>query len=335
MDRRRFVAAIGGALAAPLARAQQPVRPRRVGLLELRSDPTPGLPGPQRTGSQELRKYGWIEGENVVWDRAFADNRVERLAGLAADLVRRGADVLITNGSEATLAAARATRAVPIIFVGVVWPEEQGLIESFARPGRNVTGLAYYTGVEVTNKRHEFLREIAPQTRRLSWIWPPIYAETVSGGTFDMQSKMRDAVEKLGFEIRFHEVRLPEDIQKALDEASVWRAQALSISGSFNVGLYAQRIADFALSRRLPVATPSQSLVEAGCLLSYGPSNFDPELFKRFWVQVDRVLRGVKPADIPVERPSRYELAINLKTAQALGLKVPPSLLARADRVIE
>jgi putative ABC transport system substrate-binding protein len=338
MDRRRFVAVIGSAFAAPrtLAQTTKSSSPRRVGFLLPTADPGPKVPGPQRGGSMALRKLGWIEGENLIIERAFADRKYDRLPGLAEGLVRKGVEVIATDGSEATLAAARATMTVPIVFGQVVWPVEQGLINSFARPGRNLTGIAYYTGVEVTNKRLEFLRQVAPAARRLSWLWPGDFAETVSGGRVDMAAVMGAAAKELGFETRFHDIRKPEDVEPALNEAAAWRAQALQVSGGLTSATERQRIADFALHHRLPCAAPSESLVEAGALLSYAPSPSEgPHLLARYFSLVDRILRGAKPADIPVERPSKYDLVINLKTAKALGLNIPQPMLLRAERVIE
>ncbi len=283
-----------------------------------------------------MRKRGWIEGENVVWERAFADLQVERLAGLAAELVRKGVEVIITNGPETTIAAARATKTVPIVFLNVIWPVEQGLIDSFARPGRNVTGIAFYTGVEVTNKRLEFLREIAPAARRLSWLWPVDYAETLSGGRLDIAAMMGSAAKGLGFETRFHDIRKPADVESALAEIAGWRAQVLMVGGGHHLISERRRVAEFALRQGLPSATPSLSSVEAGVLLYYGPSPSEtPLLAARYFDMVDRILRGAKPAELPVERPSKYDLVVNMKTAKALGLKIPQSLLLRAERFIE
>lgn len=336
-DSLHALSALGLASAAPRALAQvKPSGPaRRIGLLQLGPD-SDKLPGPQRADSQALRKLGWIEGENLNFERAFADNQVDRLAGLVNGLIRKGVEVLLTLGSEATLAAARATKTVPIVFAGVTWPVEQGLIDSFARPGRNVTGNAFYTGVEVSNKRLEFLREIAPAPRRLSWLWPEAFAETLSGGLIDMAATLGAAAKLHGFETRFHNIRNRADVEIALGEVSAWRAQAISAAGGEHFVAERQRIAEFALRQRLPSAVPSLPMVESGCLLFYGPSPSEfPILFARYFGLVDRILRGAKPAELPVERPSKYDLVINMKTAKALGLSIPQSLLVRAERVIE
>jgi putative ABC transport system substrate-binding protein len=337
MNRRDTVIALLALGTAPRALAQSKPSgpPRRIGLLQLGPE-ADKVPGPQRAGSQALRKLGWIEGENLILERAFADNQAERLAGLADGLLRKGVEVLLTSSPEATLAAARATKTVPIVFGNVVWPVEQGLIDSFARPGRNVTGIAFFTGVEVSNKRLEFLREVAPTARRLSWLWPGDFAETLAGDRVDMVPVMGAAAKGLGFEVRFHDVRKQADVESALGEVSSWRAQALSVAGGPYFNAERQRIAEFALRQRLPSAALSLPLIEAGCLLYYGPAPSEfPILTARYFELVDRILRGAKPAEMPVERPSKYDLIINLKTANALGLKIPQSLLVRAGQVIE
>ena len=337
MNRRRFLETISSALAFPGALRAQPSKsgpPRRVGFLSLQFEDMK-TPIPQRASSLALKARGWIEGENLIVQRAFADLKVERLAGLADGLVRNGVDLIVTFGSHATLAAARATKTIPIVFFEVVWPVEQGLIDSFARPGRNLTGFAVYTGVEVTNKRLEFLREVAPAAQRLSWLWPPDFAETVAGGMFDMAPVMEKAARGLGFETRFHPIRKLEDVETALADVLAWRAQAITASG-YHVAAARQRIAEFALRHRLPTAFPNQDNVEAGGLLSYALTQSEEQLlYSRGYDYVDRILRGANPSDLPVERPSKYELVINLKTAKALALTIPQALLLRADRIIE
>jgi putative ABC transport system substrate-binding protein len=336
-DSLRALSALGLASAAPraLTQAKSSGATRRIGYLQLPPDPDSKVPGPQRAGSQALRKLGWIEGENLIFERAFADYQVESLAGLADELVRKGVEVLLTNGPEATLAAARATKTIPIVFVNVVWPVEQGVIDSFARPGRNATGISWSTGVEVSNKRLEFLREIAPAARRLSWLLSADYSETLSGGRFDMSSVMGAAAQGLGFETRFHDVRKLADVETALAEVTDWRAQALMAAGT-HVNAERRRIAEFAMRQRLPSAGPDPVLVESGFLLYYGQSPSEiPLLLARYFEMVDRILRGAKPAEIPVYRPSKYDLVVNMKTAKALGLKIPQSVLLRAERVIE
>jgi putative tryptophan/tyrosine transport system substrate-binding protein len=341
MRRRESLAALGalvlaGASAPCIAQSTSAGRARKIGFLLPGPDPGSKLPGPQRQGSLELRKLGWIEGENLGIERLFAEHQMERMPALASELLRRGVELIVAQGSQAALAAARATKTVPIVFGDVVWPLEQGLIDSYARPGRNATGMAYYAGVEVSNKRLEFLREIAPSARRLTWLWPAELAETVSGGSVDMAGVMGEAAKRVGFEPRFHDVRSLADLNRSLVEASAWRTQALMVSSSFATVAERQRVAEYSIQNRLPSASPTFTQVEAGALMYYGPARSDgPALFARFYSMVDRILRGAKPADLPVELPSRYDLVVNMRTAKAIGLAVPQSILLRADRVIE
>ena len=305
---------------------------RKIGTLELGADEA--TPGPQRSLSVALRKLGWIEGENLTIERRYAEFKHERLAGLAEDLVRRRVDLILSGGPVATIAAARATRTIPIVFAGAVSPVESGLIDSFARPGRNLTGYVFSSGIEVSIKRLQFLREIAPEARRLSWIVADS-TETVAGGRFDETPFMESAAKSLNFETRFYITRRVEDIDTALGEITRWGAQAVSAGGQY-VYPARQRIAEFALRHRLPSTFPFRPNVEAGGLLSYGP--LEAEVMRmnfRYTEYIDRILRGASPADLPVEQPNKYELLINLKTAKALGITIPPSLLARADAVIQ
>lgn len=316
-----------------VALAQISNTPRKIGILMLDADPK--TPVAQRPIMVVLKKLGWSESENLTIERGYAELKAERLAGLAEELVRKRVELVIAWGPEAALAAARATRTIPVAFFSVVWPVEQGLIDSFARPGRNVTGVSYCTGVEVTNKRLEFLRDIAPAAKRLSFLWPSDYAQTLGGSQFDMVPLVESAAKGLGFETRFHPVHRAEDIDAAFAEITRWGATALAAAGS-HVSVARQRIAEFALRSRLPSAFPQRDNVEAGGLLSYAPpaSEFG-RMFLRGLGYVDRILRGAQPADLPVERPSKYELVINLKAAKALGLTPPQSLLLRADEVIQ
>lgn len=283
-----------------------------------------------------FRKLGWVEGENLVIERAYAETKSERLAGLAEELIRKRVEVIVTVASpEATVAAARATKSVPIVFIsGVVWPVEQGLIESFARPARNVTGVTFSTGYDVSAKRMELLREIAPAAMRLSWIYPPDIQETVAGGRFDMTPVYGPIAKSLGFELRNHFVYKSEDIDTAYGDILGWRAHAITVGGSAHIYQARRRIADFANRNRLPSAFLSPDYVEAGGLLSY-TSDFWADVFPRGIAHVDRILRGARPADLPVEQPIKFQLAVNLKTARVLGIRIPQSILLRADRLIE
>lgn len=299
------------------------------------ADPEPNTPGPNRSFPMALHRLGWTEGENLVVERLFADFRAERLPGLAEALLRNGPDLLITLGASATLAVARATRTVPILFVQVPFPVEQGLIKSLARHGRNLSGLSFQNGREVLLKQVGFLREVAPAARRLASLFDTATVESVSGGHSDVMAVLSAVVKDMGLEVLLLPTGKIEDVDAALADAVSWRAQALVVGG---IHVYAQRerVADFAFHQRLPCISADIDLVDAGALLAYGPSPAEgPILLAHFAAMADRILRGANPADMPVEQPSRYDFAVNLKTAQALGLTIPQSVRLRADRVIE
>jgi putative ABC transport system substrate-binding protein len=282
-----------------------------------------------------LSKKGWILGDNIVVERVYANWKTERLPALAAELVRKRVDV-ITCDDETMVAAARATQSIPILFGRALMPMEQGLIESFAKPGRNLTGTAMHAGTEVATKRLEFLRAIA-RGDRLSWLWggDTRFAGTVAGGRFDIAKMYESAAARLGFNVRLHFVPAPADIDKVFEEIVDWKAQAIT-GGGRQVFEVRNRVAEFALRNRLPLANNSRGYVEAGGLLSYGPPDSEAVLLGQGFVEyLDRILRGAKPAELPVIQPSRYELVINMKTAKTLGLTIPQSVLQRADETIQ
>jgi putative ABC transport system substrate-binding protein len=283
----------------------------------------------------ELKALGWSEGQNLVVEGAIAEYKYERLSALAEDLVRKHVDVVWATSAEAAIAAARATKSIPIVFTSAPWPVETGLIDSFARPGRNVTGVSSYTGIEVSTKRLEFLKEIAPSATRLSWILDPSLGASLDGSHFDPRPLLDPAARALGYEVRYHDIEKSEDVDPAFAEMLAWRAQAIAVAGSAATFSARERIAVFALRNRLPSACASRAVVEAGGLLSYNSGGALSDSLARGANYVDRILRGARPADLPVYRPDKYELLINLKTARALGLQVPQSLLLRTDRVIE
>ena len=328
--RRRFLLAAGALAAAPLARAQ--VRLPRLALL---------YPNPFVTGSGDsrvfmaawLKKLGWVDGENVRIEHYTGEGREDRLPALAEQIVREGADVIWVAGPEAANAAARATRTIPIAFYGVGRPVEQELVESFAKPGRNVTGVASLAGLE-WGKCLEALRVIVPTARRLSWIRVQTVMRTVSGGELRVTDMAIDPhAANLGFEIERHGVATPEDLDGTFDAIRNAHADALACDFTAMTYRERQRIVDFANSRRLPSAFGAWPYILAGGLLSYGASR--AWMAQHSFTFVDRILRGARPAELPVERPTRFELFINLKTARALGLSVPQSLLLQADRVID
>jgi len=326
MRRREFVALLGGAVAAwPLvARAQQPGKLPTIGFLG------GGTPTGQRTWVaafvQRLRELGWIEGRTVTIEYRWGEGRAERFTEIAAELVRLNVDVILAGGTEAAVAAKHATSVIPIVFPSAGDPIGSGLVASLARPGGNVTGLSNL-GSDLAAKRLGLLREVLPGFHRLAVMVNAAY----SGGVTEML-EIDAAARTLGLEIVAFPIRRVEEIAPSFD-ALKGRAEALYVVGDPLANTHRLRINTFALAARLPTMHSQREYVEAGGLISYG-ANF-PDLNRRAADYVDKILRGAKPADIPVEQPTKFDLVVNLITAQALGLEVPPTLLARADEVIE
>jgi len=333
MKRREFVALIGSALAAPLVRAQKAAELPTIGLLN---------PHPRQTPEQaarspmlaRLKQLGWVLGETVRMERPDGEGREDRLPAMAEELVRKRVDVIWAIGPEAAVAAARATQTIPIVFWGVAHPIEQGLVDSYARPGRNVTGVAFNTGPGLAAKVLEYLRQISPAAERLAQISTPSATTDVKGNRYVGAMPTIDmAARRLGMEHRAYDVTKVEGFDAVFAAILASRAQALYVPGTTLTFRERQRIVDFANANRLSSAFNQREFVESGGLFSYGIDSLETGL--QTVTYVDRILRGAKPADLPVEMPSKYELVINMKTAAALGLKVPQSVLLRSDRVIE
>jgi putative tryptophan/tyrosine transport system substrate-binding protein len=324
VKRREFITLLGGAAAWPLAaRAQQAGKPPTIGFL---GTTTASAWGPWTTAFvQRLHELGWIEGHNLAIEYRWAEGRSERFAEIATEFVRLKVDVIVTGGNAAA-AAKQATSVVPIVFVLVGDPLGTGLVASLARPGGNVTGLSNQA-TDVVGKRLQLLREVLPSLRRLAIMANVDYPT----GVLEV-GEIQAAAGTLSLDVTNFEIRRAEDIAPAF-ETLKGRADALYVVGDALVTTYQIRMNTLALAARLPTIYSQREQVEAGGLMSYGP-NF-PDLFRRAAEFSDKILRGGKPADIPVEQPTKFELAINIKTATALGLTVPPTLLARADEVIE
>jgi ABC-type uncharacterized transport system substrate-binding protein len=325
MRRRTFIVALGGAAAWPLpARAQQAGKPPTIGYLGS------GTSTAQRAWLdafvQRLRELGWIEGRTVAIEKRWGEGRPELYAEIAAEFVRLKVDVILAGGTEAAIAARQATSVIPIVFPTAGDPVGSRLVVSLARPGGNVTGLSNL-GSDLAAKRLEILREVLPGLRRLAIMVNADY----SGGVTEVR-EIQAAARTLGLELVPLPIRRAEDIASAF-EGLKDRAEALYITGDPLVNAHRLRINTFALAAHLPTMLPQREYVEAAGLMSYG-ANF-PDLNRRAADYVDKILRGAKPADLPVEQPTKFDLVINLITAKALGLDVPPTLLARADEVIE
>ena len=329
MRRREFITLLGGAAAAsiawPLAAiAQQSGKLRTIGFL-----------GPNtRSGAsdwvaalaQRLRELGWMEGRTVTIEYRWAEGREERLAEIAAGFVRLKVDVIVTSGTPAVMASKQATSVIPIVFATAGDPVGSGLVASLARPGGNVTGLATLVA-DLAGKRLELLREIVPGLGRLA-----IMGNASNPFTVLELDEVQAAAGTLGLEVVTLEIRRAQDIAPAFETLKS-RVDALYVCTDALANTNRIRISTSALGVRLPTMHGSRDYVEAGGLMSYGPNY--PDLFRRSADYVDKILHGAKPGDIPVEQPTKYELVLNLTTAKALGLTVSPTLLARADEVIE
>jgi putative tryptophan/tyrosine transport system substrate-binding protein len=323
--RRDFIALLGGAAAWPLAaHAQQPGRLRTIAFLG---------PNTHSAASEwvaalvkRLRELGWTEGRTITIEYRWAEGREERFAEIAAELVRLKADVIVTSGTQAVMASKNATSVIPIVFATAGDPVGTGLVGSLARPAGNVTGLATLAN-ELVGKRLELLREIVPGLRRVAIMG------NVANPYMTLElGEVQAAARTLGLETITLEIRRAQDLAPAF-EALKSRADALYVCTDALTNTHRIRINIAALGERLPTMHGSRDFVEAGGLMSYGP-NF-PDMFRRTADYVDKILRGAKPGDLPVEQPTKFDLVVNLTTAKALRLDVPPTLLTRTDEVIE
>jgi ABC-type uncharacterized transport system substrate-binding protein len=324
MRRREFITLLGGAAVAwPLAaRAQQPGKLPTIGFLGAN---TPSIES-QRIAAfvQRMRELGWIEGRTVAIEYRWAEGRSERPAELAAEFVQLKVDVIVTYGTPAVVAVKQATSVIPIVFAVAGEPVGTGLVASLARPGGNVTGLSLQK-TDLADKRLELLREVVPGFRRLA-----IMANVGNPAPVLEMREVQATARNLGHEVATFEIRRAEDIAPISLKG---HADALYVCGDPLVDTNRTRIITLALGVRLPTMSDFPEYVEAGGLMSYGP-NF-PDLFRRAAGYVDKILRGAKPGDIPVEQPTKFDLVVNLTTAKALGLKIPESFLLRANEVIE
>jgi len=314
-------------LAAPLAAdAQQAGKVPRIGWLGV--EPPSDRPALLAAFRQRLRELGWVEGQNIVIDYRYAEGRIDRLPDLAAELVRLKVDLIVSFGTQGVTAAKNATKAIPIVMIAVRDPVGTGLIASLARPGGNVTGGSGSAGLEMFAKQLELLKETVPKLRRVAILSNPTNAYH--------QLAIREvnvAARSLGVQLQLLEARGPNEFDGAFAAMAKERVGALLVLSDVMLNSHRARIADLAARSYLPAAYGVRESVEAGGLMSYGPSFLD--LFRRAAIYVDKILKGAKPAELPVELPTQFELVINMKTAKALGLTIPPSVLLRADHVIE
>ena len=321
--RKWLIALAAGALTAAFASRAQQQRVYRVGFLgNSTAALEANLVGPFRDG---LRDLGYIEGRNIVIEYRWAEGKYERFPELIAELVARKVDVIVTAGTPAALAVQRATATIPLVMVAVGDPVSTGLVASLARPGGNSTGLTSIAP-DLEGKRLELLREVVPKLSRVSFLLNPDNA-------FHVEKQARAAAKVLHLEVQFVGVRADSDFDHAFDAIARERPDAFIVFAD-RVFLHNRgRIVDFAARNRLPAVYPYRELVEAGGLMSFGPNY--AEMHRRAATYVDKILKGAKPADLPVEQPRKFELIINPKSARALGLVIPQSLLVRADEVIQ
>jgi putative ABC transport system substrate-binding protein len=306
-------------------RAQASAKVRRIGLLSPFSpSDTPLSHQAFRLG---LRDLGWVEGKNISIEYRYAEGRSDRLPDLAADLVRLKVDIIVTGFTTDALAAKNATRAIPIVMATDGDPVASGLVESLARPGGNVTGLSQMAP-ELAGKRLELLKEMVPKLSLVAVLWNP----ENHGSTLNWKETQLPA-RQLGVRLHSVEVRSPNDFDQAFADATTARAGAIFILPAPVITPNLKRLAALAAKSRLPSIFQWSEFADAGGLVAYGPDRAD--MFRRAATYVDKILKGARPGDLPVEQPTKFELVINLKTAKALGIKIPQSILVRADRVIE
>jgi ABC-type uncharacterized transport system substrate-binding protein len=327
VDRRRFLlTSLAGALAGPLGtEAQQTGKVWRIGVLWFT---IPSVSSPFFEALQQgLQELGYHEGRNITFEQRWAERNPDRYPVLAADLVQRGVDVIVAGNLESSLAAKRATTTIPIVLTAGGDPDRAGVVTSLARPGGNVTGLSELSP-DLTPKLLQFLSEAIPRLSRVAFFWNPD-----NPSSLPTLEEIEGAAHRLRLTLQPLMVRRPQDFGRAFSALSHDHVDALIVYVIPITYGHRAEILDFVAKKRLPAIYSAREFVDVGGLMSYGPNL--RELFRRSATFVDKILRGSKPGDLPVEQPTKFELVINLKTAKALGLKIPPSLLARADQIIE
>jgi len=329
VDRRAFLGSLtGGLLAAPLtAEAQQAGEVARIGYLGAGGAVSRHL---REAFLQGLRDLGYVEGRNVVIEYRFSEGRNEQLPALVTQLVALKVDVIVAGSTLHTLATKQATTTLPIVFTSVGDPVASGFVTSLARPGGNITGLSTLVP-ELVGKCLEQLKQAVPGVSRVSVLRQPGALGERTEQDFLKEAEV--AARALGVQLQVVEARRPAEFDRAFSDMTRARAGALTVLPTTMFVSERRRLVDLAIKNRLPAVFPYREFVEAGGLMAYGPNLAD--LFRRAATYVDKILKGAKPADLPVEQPTKFELIINLKTAKALGLTIPPSLLQRADQVIE
>ena len=305
------------------AEAHQQAKVPKIGFLAARPSSAPGTYSFRR----ELSKLGYVEDKNINFESRSADNKLDRLPALADELVRLQVDIFFTPGINEALATKNATKTIPIVFSTTADPVAAGLVDSLARPGGNITGFTYI-GAMLSGKRLELLKEIIPKLSRVAVLWNP-----QDPGSVQQWKESQLSARELGLQLHSMEVAVADKYEGAFKEATTAGSAALAVTQSALTNSYQKRIADLAARNRLPAMYPRADFIENGGLMSYGADQEEP--YRRAATMVDKILKGAKPAELPVEQPTKFELVINLKVAKQIGLTIPPNVLARADRVIK
>lgn len=306
-----------------LAQAQEQMRTPRIGFIRPGSPPDLYV----EAFKESLRDLGYIEGQNIAIEYRWLEGKSARLPVVAAELVRLNVEVIVTQGEVMTRPVKQVTDTIPIVMATSGDPLGAGLIVSLGRPGGNVTGLSSVSA-DISGKRLQLLKEAVPKVTRIAMLYNP----TIRSAVLEIKGT-HDAAPRLGIKVQAVEMRSAGDLGPAFDALTRERADALLVQGDPFTTTHRKRILDLAAKRDLPVVSVFEDFANAGGLMSYGPNRLD--MFRRAAVYVDKILKGAKPADLPVEQPTKFELVINLKTAQRLGLTIPPNVLARANRVIK
>jgi putative ABC transport system substrate-binding protein len=327
VKRREFIGLLGGGAAWPLAlHAQQSAKVRRLGVLS--QDPVRGhLTPPYQAFQQGLRELGWVEGQNLAIEWRFSDGKADLLSRLATELVDLPVDLIVAIATPPALAAVAATGTIPIVFIQVADPVALGIVSSLARPGANVTGMSNML-TDFGAKRLQLLKELLPRATRVAFLWNR--SNQASALVF---RELELAGSQIGLELKDVGVSFRNELKDAVTSAAGADVAAVMIQDDTLIASYMNEIVPLATRFALPLFSLYSEFVKGGGLMCYGPSL--PAIYRRGAFYVDSILKGAKPSDLPVEQPTKFELVINLKTAKALGLTIPPSLLARADEVIE
>lgn len=328
MDRRTFMGAVAGALLIPplAATAQQAEKVPRIGFLTLNTSES--ARDAFAAFQQVLRERDWVEGQNFVIERRFAEGKIDRLPELVVELIRLKVAIIVTGSSVATRAATNATKTIPIVMAASADALGEGFVTSLARPRGNITGVTFLAGPEIAGKQLELLKEVAPAASHIAVLTNP-----TNGSHAAFAGEVKVAARSFGAQLQVLEARYPDELEPAFAALTRERAAALLVLTDSMFFGQRRRVADLAARSGLPALYSQREFVDAGGLISYGPSLAD--MFRRAATHVDKILRGAKPGDIPIEQPTKFELVINIKTAKALGVTISQSLLLRADDVTQ